>query len=557
MKKVFLDDLPRYGEGKRENKINWKESVEYKVKFIYDEIEDEIEIIDYYKINNKVFYLKIKYDNNFMSISINNFTKCNLGELLGINTKKHKYNIGDIIKTKTGKIEILEQIRILDIRKSNIKAYKYKCLIDGNIDQISESGLNSGHGCNVCSNRKVLKGVNDLWTTHPKIAKLLKEPEIGYKISYGKTEPEILICPVCGFEKSFNINSLIKQEKFPCPICSDGFSYPEKFGFSLFNQLKNKYMILNNFIYQYSPDWIKPKRYDFYFELNNKNYIVEMDGALGHGNGNILSGQTAEETKILDEQRDKLANKYGIEVIRIDCLESELEYIRNNILNSKLNDIFDLSKIDWLECHKFSLNSRVKEACDLWNGGIKNTLGIGNLMKLNSNTIVKYLKQGVKIGWCDYNPKEVRKLNSKIIGKRRSIPIIQLSFTGEYIAEFESASEAGRQLNIFSSSISVCCRDEYKSAGGFRWMYKEDYYNRSKLISITPYKLGKKIICLNNNEIFDSIALAQRKYNIAGTSTISKCCSGKRNSCGKHPETGEPLRWMYYDEYIKKQNKGA
>ena len=43
MKKVFLDDLPKRGK-----LVDWKNSVGHKVKFIYEKIEDEIEIINYY-----------------------------------------------------------------------------------------------------------------------------------------------------------------------------------------------------------------------------------------------------------------------------------------------------------------------------------------------------------------------------------------------------------------------------------------------------------------------------------------------------------------------------
>src|SRR5574344_202584 len=46
------------------------------------------------------------------------------------------------------------------------------------------------------------------------------------------------------------------------------------------------------------------------------------------------------------------------------CRKSELEYIKNNIFESKLNEIFDLSKIKWDECEEFALSNRVKEACD-------------------------------------------------------------------------------------------------------------------------------------------------------------------------------------------------
>ena len=38
MREVFLDELPKRGKY-----INWKESIGCKVKFIYDDIEDEEE----------------------------------------------------------------------------------------------------------------------------------------------------------------------------------------------------------------------------------------------------------------------------------------------------------------------------------------------------------------------------------------------------------------------------------------------------------------------------------------------------------------------------------
>ena len=39
MRKVFLDELPRGGKCVNKNSINWKESIGYKVKFVYDNIE--------------------------------------------------------------------------------------------------------------------------------------------------------------------------------------------------------------------------------------------------------------------------------------------------------------------------------------------------------------------------------------------------------------------------------------------------------------------------------------------------------------------------------------
>ena len=52
----------------------------------------------------------------------------------------------------------------------------------------------------------------------------------------------------------------------------------------------------------------------------------------------------------------------------------------------------------------------------------------------------------------------------------------------------------------------------------------------------------KRIYCLELNETFKSLKEASTKYNI-DQGTISKCCSGKRKTAGKHPITGEPLHW--------------
>ena len=57
---------------------------------------------------------------------------------------------------------------------------------------------------------------------------------------------------------------------------------------------------------------------------------------------------------------------------------------------------------------------------------------------------------------------------------------------------------------------------------------------------------SKRIICLNNNKIFDSIAEATNFYNISTNANLIECCQGKRNFCGKD-EHGEKLIWRYLD----------
>jgi len=150
MKKVYLDNLPKLNGN---NKVNWKKCSGYKVKFIYDDIEDELEIINYNKDNHR---LNIIYKNNNYFVNISTLLYCSLGEILKKKTKDYKYNVGEIIEVRTGNIMILEQIKILHGNNER-KGYIYKCLIDNNIDRITESSLNNKQGCNVCSNKKSFK----------------------------------------------------------------------------------------------------------------------------------------------------------------------------------------------------------------------------------------------------------------------------------------------------------------------------------------------------------------------------------------------------------------
>lgn len=74
--------------------------------------------------------------------------------------------------------------------------------------------------------------------------------------------------------------------------------------------------------------------------------------------------------------------------------------------------------------------------------------------------------------------REIYEKCGKIGGKSQSrieklsIPIIQFAKSGEFIKEWQSAREAGRQLGIAQQSICQCCKGRLKSAGGFVWRYK-------------------------------------------------------------------------------------
>lgn len=184
----------------------------------------------------------------------------------------------------------------------------------------------------------------------------------------------------------------------------------------------------------------------------------------------------------------KWQKKNGINVIRINCFKSEWNFIKNNIMNSNLPNLlgFKEEDIDWIKCHELACKNLVKVVCDYWNNGINNTSEIMKILKISRGTVIKYLKQGVDIGWCNYDVKEVNKnkyINNGIkLKEKNSKQIVQLTLDKLFINKFISMTDAAKQTNINQSSISNCCRGKSKTAGGYRWMYYEDYIKTNNKI---------------------------------------------------------------------------
>lgn len=278
------------------------------------------------------------------------------------------------------------------------------------------------------------------------------------------------ICPHCNRikDKEIEICALSSKGYLPC-ICGDGISYPNKYGFELFNnQLKDQ---LQNFIREYSPNWAKRYLYDFYFEKDGKKYICEFDGGLGHGkyvhtNSNI----TIEETIEIDKIKDDLAKTNGIKLIRIDTSISDSDYISKNILNSELKNIFDFSKVDFKSCDIFACSNLMKSICFDYEN---NQIYYSDLVKkygLCEDAIRNYIKRGRKIGWC----------KREYIRQEKTSKKIKMYFNNEYYEIFKSAVELekisyekfGIKFNRYG--IYAACNGTKKTYHGYRFEYMTD-----------------------------------------------------------------------------------
>ena len=80
VRKIFLENLPVYKDGKNKGKVDWKNTIGYDVSFVYDDIKGYISIVKYEKgkitiaYKNEIFWDK--------PISIGSLRECNLGYYL-------------------------------------------------------------------------------------------------------------------------------------------------------------------------------------------------------------------------------------------------------------------------------------------------------------------------------------------------------------------------------------------------------------------------------------------------------------------------------------------
>lgn len=135
---------------------------------------------------------------------------------------------------------------------------------------------------------------------------------------------------------------------------------------------------------------------------------------------------------------------------------------------------------------------------------------------------------------------------------------------------FYSCEKAAKWCNVDAAGIRRCCEGIRYHAGKhpetkeeLYWMYisKEDNklslkQCQQKILEIKEKEftkrsknngVNKQVKCLNTNEIFYNISSAAKWCNLSSGNGITRACK-KGTTAGKHPKTGEPLKWEFMRE---------
>ena len=328
----------------------------------------------------------------------NGCPKCKGKKISDKLTISHEEFIRRIEGKKNPNIEILGEY------KNNNTLILVRCKKDNtHVWEAYPDDIRNGDGCPFCRGMRVNES-NSLRTLRPYLMVYLKNKEDGDKYTIYSGKKVWCKCPDCGCEKEVRVENLT-QKGFSCPICGDGISYPNKF-------IRN---MLDMFGIEFENEWTSSLSPGCFYDVkfNNKNQIIliEMDGVFHYedrGYGGLKEVQ----------EKDKLKNKYakdnGWKLIRIEALQSDPDYLFNNIKNSELANILNLDEFDYSECRRRSEKSLMVEVCNYYNNHFdESKTKISKIFKLCMETVTVYLNRGYKIGLVKVNPKRIN--GSKIV----------------------------------------------------------------------------------------------------------------------------------------------
>lgn len=338
---------------------------------------------------------------------------------------KFKYIIGDIIENS--KINIIITARkIIHTNGQYTKYYKIKCNncgFDSNKGSYYTNGKNTvgkyikeywvnerNLSCPCCCvpTKVVQYGVNSIYDTDSWMIKYFVDKELPRKITSKGSKKRLLECPYCHEKRFKSLSEVYRDHSIGC-LCSKGKSYYERYFGNLCKQLSEKFGY--EYKHEIMPEWcifpnyngngLRKGKYDYQPDVTRKIY-VELDGDF-HRENNNMNGQTAEESKYIDKQKDILANKNGYISIRIVC--DDKSKLKDRILQSSLSKYFDLSHIDFDKAAEFAEGKMFDNICNDKNNGLS-IKEISEKYGLSVDSIRRKIKIGAELGKCSYNPEQ-------------------------------------------------------------------------------------------------------------------------------------------------------
>lgn len=176
----------------------------------------------YVNMNTKIHFKCLIHDFEFDAFPQNMLRghgcrKCGNEKQSKKQTKSHDKFIEDL-KNINPNVEVVSKYINMDTK------VQVRCLNDGYIWNADPRKLYKGCKCAVCSNRKVVEGINDVNTTRSDLVKYFKNQNEATQYTSGSEKIIDVVCPECGYEDKIRISNL-SRFGFVCNGC-----YEKRYG---------------------------------------------------------------------------------------------------------------------------------------------------------------------------------------------------------------------------------------------------------------------------------------------------------------------------------------
>lgn len=261
------------------------------------------------------------------------------------------------------------------------------------------------YGCPVCCGNQCKWNINSIAITNPQSLSLFNNIEDAYLYTENSHKKVDFICPHCNHLLPQKTIKNVMRNGLYCPYCSDGISMGEKIMRAVLQLTATDFVAQKTFL------WSEKYKYDYF--LPQFNTIIEVHGEQHYPNGSSFTSikKTAKPQWEIDTHKKQIALNNGIaQYIEINASTSLFDYISESIKSDvQLNQIINLSCVDWIECEKLASHSMVRICADMWNN-LWSATDIRNKYGYGSSSINNWLTQAQKIGLCDdYNRIEANK----------------------------------------------------------------------------------------------------------------------------------------------------
>ena len=287
------------------------------------------------------------------------------------------------------------------------KQYTIQCRRGHQYD-VKEEYLKTGRlqTCKKCSHPPIVE-------TDPEFAFWFADQDVPkFRTRYSHENADFY-CQECGrVVKDKSIHTVYQRQYVPCPYCTNGISYPERYLMSVLTQMNVP------FEHQYTVRFERAGRksffrYDFYDR--EKNLVIETHGAQHFLPGifEYYGGYSLETIQKIDRQKAETAREVlKAEYVDLDCRKSEAAWIQKQIIEKLF--FYPLEYVDWKQVEQDTKKSILMKIIALRKEGYTQK-AIGEMLHLSTQAVSRKLKEAVREGLFDgITPRTIRIEENKI-----------------------------------------------------------------------------------------------------------------------------------------------